>query len=271
MVAISAEFLSPPRTSAAAVFGGLIDISRLFFPGARSTPVVCSACQTLNRRTAEKCKGCDGKLPAYYAAGGCVQPGAATTATMSPPTRTFGVPAQWVTVAWASALVIILFTTFGFWFERYTSTARRAPSMDAVPRAAAAAPLLELPTPLRAAGSLQIEARPIRVVSLPDEMSPRPAEVRSVPSTARHSPAPGRPAVPTRLTALHTASSVDAVASQRVAGDPIAHCLSRSFFARAVCLNNSCARRALAHHPSCAQVVAQRRLDEARRNPVMLN
>ena len=271
MVAISAELLSPPLASAAAVFGGLIDISRLLLPAGRSTPVVCSTCQTLNRRSAEMCKGCDGKLPAYYAGSGWVRPGAAATTPVSPAAPRFRVPAQWITVAWASALVILLFTAFGIWFERHTGAVRRPPLMDTVLRAAVAAPLVQLPAPMPPARPFQVDAEPLRAVSLPDEMGPQPVEVRPVSSTstAGRSPAPGRHAVPKRLTPAP--STVSIAASPRMESDPIAHCRSRSLFARAVCANDTCARRALAHHPSCAQAVAQRRLDEARRNPVMLN
>ncbi len=48
-------------------------------------------------------------------------------------------------------------------------------------------------------------------------------------------------------------------------------CVGRNVLMRAVCRNNVCAAPYQAQLPQCAETVAQRRIDEARRNPVLVN
>jgi hypothetical protein len=48
-------------------------------------------------------------------------------------------------------------------------------------------------------------------------------------------------------------------------------CAGRNVLMHAVCMNNLCASPDQARRPQCAAAVAQRRLDEARRNPVLAN
>jgi hypothetical protein len=49
----------------------------------------------------------------------------------------------------------------------------------------------------------------------------------------------------------------------------LGRCAAQNFFSRAICQNAVCAQNALAHAPACASVLHQRRVDEARRNPVL--
>jgi hypothetical protein len=42
-------------------------------------------------------------------------------------------------------------------------------------------------------------------------------------------------------------------------------------FARAACLHDRCGQAPLKRHPQCQEVVAQRRLDEARRDGIVAN
>ena len=49
---------------AAIAFGDLLDLLRL---GSQSPRSVCEACKTINLGTRRFCKGCTGKLPAYFA------------------------------------------------------------------------------------------------------------------------------------------------------------------------------------------------------------
>ena len=48
-------------------------------------------------------------------------------------------------------------------------------------------------------------------------------------------------------------------------------CAGRNMLMRAVCVNNFCAAPNQAHRPQCAEAVAQRRIDEDRRNPILMN
>jgi len=53
-------------------------------------------------------------------------------------------------------------------------------------------------------------------------------------------------------------------------GGPLAACSGYSFIARAVCVNRSCAQPKAAQHAECRQANRQRRIDESRRNPVLM-
>ena len=50
----------------------------------------------------------------------------------------------------------------------------------------------------------------------------------------------------------------------------LASCGSLNFISRAICMNNACAQPALGRSRSCADAVRQRRIDEARRNPMLM-
>lgn len=51
----------------------------------------------------------------------------------------------------------------------------------------------------------------------------------------------------------------------------VARCTGLNFLSRAICMNDACARASLNRQPVCADAVRQRRIDDARRNPLMLN
>lgn len=49
------------------------------------------------------------------------------------------------------------------------------------------------------------------------------------------------------------------------------NCAERNILMRAICVNNVCAQPSRAGHPQCSEAVAQRRIDEDRRNLVLAN
>lgn len=265
MVTVSTTFFTPVRPAATAVFGGPIDISRLLFLGRRSMPVVCGACQTMNRRRAKTCKACAGKLPAYYATVGHEPASDAATRPAVSPTapRSVAVAAHWRNVLWAAVAVVTLLSAFGLWYAHHTSSLRQGMATDAALRA-------RPPAPGHAALSeteKTFGVEPVRTaVAAPVEAS-RPAP------EADPAPAQRRPPVPRvgKTAVSHGGASVNGSSLHHVESDPLAGCRALHFLGRAVCMNNSCAQRGLAHHPQCAQVQRQRRLDEARRNPTLLN
>jgi len=53
-------------------------------------------------------------------------------------------------------------------------------------------------------------------------------------------------------------------------GNPLAACSGYTFIARAVCVNKSCAQPKAAQHAECKEANRQRRIDESRRNPVLM-
>jgi hypothetical protein len=65
MSAAAMVFPERQRPPSPVAFGSLLDLAR--FHGEPAEGEVCEACQTLNAQHARFCKGCDGKLPAYFA------------------------------------------------------------------------------------------------------------------------------------------------------------------------------------------------------------
>ena len=252
MVALTASFVVPrPGVASAASFGGVIQLSRMLLRADRSKPVVCVACRTINRASTLVCKGCDGKLPAFYTAergdSGAAAPDAAPLArgrALLAPLR-----GPWATVLGVGLVLVVLYAAFALWYAAYAAAAR--PPVPALQLSAGPAAPAAMPSPARTADALNItlsSGTPDDAAAV--EAPPRPAQLR------RSAQAPA---------ATHASPS-----TFRRAG-PLAMCSSLNVFARAICMNNSCAQRATAHHPQCAKVLRQRRLDEARRNPTLFN
>lgn len=83
---------------------------------------------------------------------------------------------------------------------------------------------------------------------------------------------PNRPRTATASTTLVSAASRRSTSYSPSGSDrPADLCAGRNVLMRAVCMNNLCASPDQAGRPHCAAAVAQRRLDEARRNPVLAN
>lgn len=265
MVALTASFVVPrPGVASAAAFGGVIQLARMLLRADRSMPVVCMACRTINRASAVVCKGCDGKLPAFYAAAhGSGEAAPDTDAAPVARGRALLAPLRgpWATVLGVGLVLVTLYTAFALWYAAHSSATRQpvpAPQLSARPVAPAA-----VPSPARTVDALNITLS-----------SDGPVESPSSPRRAVHAaPHQARPAAPLRKTAEAPAAIHHANAStfRRAGAGPLAMCSGLNLFARAICMNNSCAQRASAHHPQCAKVLRQRRLDEARRNPALFN
>ncbi|MEJ7687450.1 MAG: hypothetical protein WKG52_10890 [Variovorax sp.] len=216
-------------------FGGPIGLSRWLIGGERPV-AVCGFCRTVNRDSARFCKACDGKLPAFYAAnqrpvGEPAEEGSATPAARS----------RLLPLLALAAAVLALFAAGWFWNEHRTAMAlqeQAAPSLPLVmaPAPAQATAVLPLAAPLGPSDAALVDVR----VDL-SEPDPRPQSARRA-----------------RVSGVGPASD-----------GPLARCAGLNFFSRAICMNDSCAVRANGRHPQCADVVRQRRIDEARRNPLM--
>lgn len=286
MVALTARFVTPRKPVAAPAFGGLVDLCRIFFQPGRSMPVVCSECQTINRFSAKVCKGCDGKLPAFYTAGdphamapsGAFGAFAAVGAPARAPSgaRALAVPARWVTVVWIAGALIALFGAFGLWYALHSSAAR--------PVSAQHAPLALMPAPAPRAAESVPPAADLALTADASKAIPPPAQalvdgpIEAPPSAVRQvvrAPIEARPVEPRpearRRAAVPPVEPRAAAVPRAAAASPLAMCGELNFFARAICLNNTCAQPARARHPQCVQVLRQRRLDEARRNPTLFN
>jgi hypothetical protein len=63
----AAIFVTERRTASSSIaFGNLIDLARL--QAGTTSAEICDACSTINMGTAQFCKCCSRKLPAFYAA-----------------------------------------------------------------------------------------------------------------------------------------------------------------------------------------------------------
>jgi len=261
----SADRQAAPRPA----FGGPVNLLRLFLMRRESMPVVCIACRTMNSRTARTCIGCAGKLPAYFAGVGepAHETEAGRTAQWLPPHWPDIAP-RWRLVMAAAALLVLSAVAFQAWFVVHAAAVRSRPMVSAVMQPAGSHP---------SSGSLRssVEAFVAEPVAQTASLEP-----------VRFDPQPVAPVIVTPLPPHQanrkTGASEPAVQRVSAGGairhpgsaqgaDPLAGCRSLWFLARAACLNDSCARAPLKRHPQCQQVVAQRRLDEARRDRVVSN
>lgn len=278
MAALQPSFVvSPPRSSSSsAAFGGVIELSQLLMGSDQDTgPVVCIACRTINRASAKVCKGCDGRLPAFYAAvGGPAPPSPGTALPSAEPapiprvralmTRFEPRLAPWSTVLGIGAALIAFHAMFGIWYAAHSASKRAAPQRQVALKAAPAPAAAVAPDPARTIDALNTTLHE----TAPEGPAVTPVRSAAIaPRTALH------PATrPEPIERWAPASSEARPQAIRVrAGDPLAACRGLNLFARAVCMNNRCAQPGSAGHPQCVQVVQQRRTDEARRNPTMIN
>lgn len=82
---------------------------------------------------------------------------------------------------------------------------------------------------------------------------------------------PATRAAPPRRSARPSGRGAEPSAFARVgAWGPLAQCAGLNFILRAVCTNNRCAQPSARRSQQCAEPLRQRRIDEARRNPLLL-
>ena len=273
---------STPAPSQA--FGGVLELSQLLMTTSNdSKPVVCTECRTINLASAKLCKGCDGKLPAYYAAasdaGGDTPPDPKVSRAEPAPeprVRTYvNRFAPWSTVMWAAVVLVGFYVVFGLWYAFYSATTRVPPPSQhlaasvAAPKPVALAPISTQtpePNPVRTADALNVTLQSAPAANhVPPEAAP------AVPHAVAAPVREARASLPRTAPSASNAPRPTPASYSRGGSDPLAMCHGRDPFTRAICMNNSCAQRASASHPGCANVLRQRRLDEARRNPTLLN
>jgi hypothetical protein len=242
------------RPAATVAFGNLLDLARLHRATAEAEVEVevCEACQTINAPHAYFCKGCDGKLPAYFAA---VDAGtlAAVPAEASDPEERRSRFAVFALVAlWGTVTVVALLQAQG---PRPSPVAPQA--LAVAPAAAERTAARAEPAPVER-DRAEVVHRPVALA----EETPRQARVPAAAAVPRAEAAASRP-----LRRPSPPAPVRVARSGAMAGNPVARCEGLNFFARAVCMNNQCARPDARRSPQCAETVRQARLGEARRNP----
>jgi hypothetical protein len=243
MTAAAIPFSDRPGPAAGVAFGSLLDLAR--FHGEPAEGEVCEACQTINARHARFCKGCDGKLPAYFAS--------VDEAPLASPlaivhdqaaVRRYA-PMLALVVLWGAVTTVALIQAFG---PRQTEPLERAALPASIARAVA---LVD-----------EVAAHPAQE-TLPRNEAPAASSAMPNAGTVADSGA-DRPVRKSSPRAVSTR------ARSNVAWSPVAQCGGKNFFARAVCMNNQCATPELRRSPQCAETVRQQQLGEARRNPKLL-
>jgi len=174
----------------------------------------------------------------------------------------------WRNVMGSAAVVCLMFGGFALWYPLVAMspapvTAAARQSAPTVPVAVASAPTDVTPVQLAPLGSsVDVALTPIDDTRAPTTVSTLPAPV------AKHA---AQQAPRSRSDAPAAVPPAHAVVARQRHVDPLASCRPLNFFARAICMNDTCAQRQFARHSACGTVLAQRRVDEARRNPTLLN
>ncbi|GAA4359103.1 hypothetical protein GCM10023165_54800 [Variovorax defluvii] len=241
---------------AAVAFGNVFDLARL--RGRPAEAEVCEACRTINPHQAFFCKGCDGKLPAYFAAveaGAPVMPAVAAGDDGDRDERRSRLTLVALVVLWGTVTAVAALQVHGprpldpgmasshspQQVVVQAVAGHVAPEGIALAAAEEHAAVAGHPAP-----SLEVPREP--AVTLTARERTDPGERADPQSSRKATPAPARPV-------------------RSLAAGLLARCEGRNFFSRAVCMNNLCARPEARRSSQCAETLRQARLGEARRNP----
>ncbi|MET0541860.1 MAG: hypothetical protein ABWZ88_08895 [Variovorax sp.] len=258
---MAAAISSSSRTSAPSIaFGDLLDLASW---RSRSPRSVCEACQTINPGSRRYCKGCTGKLPAYYATGqraaaqGGSTPGHALIHARRMPTASGCMGAFLIAVAAFAGLPLM----------------ESDPPDATTVEHAMLQPLAPVTLEEQAAVPVTIQSEPATTHAIVDSTSESVASAaeEEEEEAIAESPVerPARKTVAVRRQAVQPQSQPQHVAAAQSASAQLARCDEMNFFAKAMCVNRTCAQPSAARASSCAQPIRQRRLDEARRNPTL--
>jgi len=229
-------------------------------------PVICAACQTENRDAAKFCHGCARKLPGFAATGPSLLDGLGSKrpagADAGPPSGLAGQNAPREFWLGLGALMLAVAVGFGGWVGYVTRkvpapASRAAPVAVAPPASAQAAQAPRPPKPEPVPLGSSLSAGEAEVIEQqppvpPSAVAAAPAPPPVTPAAVERRPAPA-PAAPARAAAL----------------DPRQGCQNLNFFSAARCEAAHCDQPAYTRHPRCNEVRADRRRDEARRNPML--
>jgi hypothetical protein len=256
---MAAAISSPSRTSAPAIaFGDLLDLARWRSQSPRS---VCEACQTINLGSRRYCKGCTGRLPAYYATSEnaalqqAARQGLVATQARRKPLVSGCMGAFLIAVATIAGLPLI-----------------ESSPTNATTERAVLQPLA--PIALQEQVAVPVTVQPEPTIHAAVEAAPEPqssAAEEEEEAIVADSPVerPSKRAALVRRQAVSPPQHVPLPGTQSASAQ-LARCDEMNFFARAMCVNRTCAQPSAARASSCAQPIRQRRLDEARRNPTLV-
>lgn len=172
---------------------------------------------------------------------------------------------------------LLLSVGFGIWLAVHRSQSAAPRSVTAPPGSAWAAPRA-VPMGIRANltldGANRAAASPIALFPTETGFGAQGATVASGMTAGPAATAAAQVATAQRtLPQGYRLGSPVRKPNQRlaVAAASLNACAVRSIFLRAVCINNVCSQAEQRHRPHCAQAVAQRQIDERRRDFALLN
>lgn len=276
----SANSVWPSTAAPSVAYAQVGDLVEMLFHSNDSAFTTCGFCQTVNREGATRCRACGGSLrpcddlEPRDADDEASEDEEAGIGGRSIDKRDFSdLPALRSVLMLVLLPPMLMFLGFGAWNELRASLgdaeAVELPSRSSID-SVFAAPNVGVPPARR-----------------PDELRPRPPLAKSqVPLHAEgDADADEGTAVgtDTDIAATDSEREVQKATPNRVSrsvplhqaarvqqSNPIAVCNGYSFIARAVCVNKSCADPRAAQHAQCRQANRQRRIDENRRNPVLM-
>ncbi|SCK11806.1 hypothetical protein VAR608DRAFT_0628 [Variovorax sp. HW608] len=262
-----------PSAAPSVAYAQLGDLVEMLLHPKDSVFATCGFCQTLNRRGATRCRACGGSLlPSDEGAGldrdeaDDEQSGekAATHTKSSDKPEFSDLQALRSVLLLVLVPPLLMFLAFVAWNRLRVSDAGPVglPDRSSIETV--------FPAP-NASASIAPPATP------QDEQvrraQPKPAATGAVPDgtdvVATEADRDIQKATPARPRAVPGAVPSHPAPHIRQ-GSPIAACGSYSFIARAVCVNKNCAQPGAAQHAECRQANRQRRIDESRRNPVLM-
>jgi len=233
----------------------------------------CAYCRTLNHHRAAHCKVCAAALPSAESWHRSVtvdweyelESPARTSTSQGCGNNASRELAN--TLVWALAMPLVLFIGFAGWYGyrnlHAVSTAK--PAVGQVHPESRRTPSFIAHARDEPLGSVAGDAA---VVAVTDA-----ERYGSVPPANALAPPAARPAIPARRTppvrpAKALAPTVQASARSG-ASDALASCNGEMFLVRAICINRQCAVSQNAGLPVCVEAIRRRRLDEARRDPLL--
>ena len=269
-----------PTATPSVAYAQLGDLVEIMLHPKDSVFATCGFCQTLNRKGARRCRACGGsflpsdeseRLDADESDGEQSGEKAATHRRFLDNLEFFSdFPALRSMLVLVLVPPILMFLGFLVWNKLRESGAppiglpdrSSIESVLTVPNASAPTMLPAMPrdapsrhAQFRAESQMPVEKDPgVETTVAAGGASVAEIEERDAQKSMRVRPRP----VP----------SHPAVRVQQ--GSPIAECSGYAFIARAVCVNRNCAQPRAAQHVECKQANRQRRIDESRRNPVLM-
>jgi len=261
----SANSIWPTPTPAPSVaYAQVGDLVELLLHPKDSVFATCGFCQTLNRRGATRCRACGGSfVPSDDEAldSDNDEPGAdATQGSKDLEKPQFSdLPALRSVLLLVVVPPMLMFLGFGAWSKLRLSDHEPV----SLPNRSSIESVFTVPN-TSAVAEVRIDEPKVRhappkpePIATDDKQSI--AAVEDDEHDQKILPSRNKP-----ISSLHQSTRI------QQGGSPLAACSGYSFIARAVCVNKSCAQPRAAQHAECKQANRQRRIDENRRNPVLM-